>query len=75
MSFGYSAGDFIAGGNLIYQLIKALSGTQCPSEEYQEALKELGCFEHIFIQVGQMAENPTTINAASHVGSVDLFRP
>lgn len=71
MSFGYSAGDFIAGGTLIYQLINALSGTQCPSEEYQEALKELSCFQHIFIQVSHMAENPNlcpaTINAASHI--------
>jgi hypothetical protein len=71
MSFGYSAGDFLAGANLTYQLIKALSGTQCAFQEYQEALRELGCFQQVFMQVSRMVENPnlnpSTINAASHI--------
>jgi len=71
MSFGYSAGDFLAGVNLTYQLIKALSGTQYAFQEYQEALGELGVFQQVFMQVSRMVENPSlnpsTINAASHI--------
>ncbi|KAG4439639.1 hypothetical protein IFR05_004888 [Cadophora sp. M221] len=71
MSFGYSVGDFIAGANLSYQLIQALSGVHCPSEEYREALIELGCLQQTFLQVGRMTSNPNmspaTINAASHI--------
>jgi hypothetical protein len=71
MSFGYSAGDFLAGANLTYQLITALSGTQCAFQEYQDALKELGCFQQLFMQVSRMVENPNlnpaTVNAASHI--------
>jgi len=71
MSFGYSVGDFITGANLSYQLIQALSGAHCPSEEYREALIELGCMQHTFLPVGRMTTNPTlspdTVNAAAHI--------
>lgn len=71
MSFGYSIGDFIAGANLSYQLIRALSGSQGASVEYQDALIELGCLQQTFLQVGRMTSNPNltpaTINAASHI--------
>jgi hypothetical protein len=71
MSFGYSVGDCIAGANLTFQLIQALSGAHCPSKEYQEALIELGCLQQTFLQVDRMTSNPTlspaTVNAASHI--------
>jgi hypothetical protein len=71
MSFGYSIGDFFAGANLSYQLIKALSGTRGACIEYQEAIAELGCLQQTFLQVGRMTTNPNlspaTINAASHI--------
>ena len=79
MSFGYSVGDFIAGANLSYQLIKALSGTQGSCIEYQEAIIELGCIQQAFFQVGQMYSNPNlnsaTLNAASHIvcSSIELI--
>jgi hypothetical protein len=71
MSFGYSIGDFFAGANLSYRLIKALSSTRGASIEYQEAIAELGCLQQTFLQVGRMTTHPNlspaTINAASHI--------
>jgi hypothetical protein len=71
MSFGYSVGDFIAGANLSYQLIRALSETRGACIEYQEAILELGSIQQTFLQVGQMRPNHTldraTINAAAHI--------
>jgi hypothetical protein len=71
MSFGYSIGDFIAGANLSYRLVQALSDTQCASVEFREAPMELGCLQQTFLQVGRMLSNPNlsaaTINAAAHI--------
>ena len=71
MSFGYSVGDFIAGANLTYRLIQALSETQGACVEYQEAMHELSSIQHTFLQVSQMKPSPllnqATINAASHI--------
>ncbi|OBT52271.1 hypothetical protein VE04_07263 [Pseudogymnoascus sp. 24MN13] len=69
MSFGYSIGDFIAGANLSYKLFKALSSSRGATQEYQEAVMEIGAMHQAFLQVGRMTSNPTvshaTINAAS----------
>ncbi|KAK2760781.1 hypothetical protein FQN54_002018 [Arachnomyces sp. PD_36] len=69
MSFGFSAGDFIAGANLAYQLIRALSDSKGATIEYQEAIQELDCMHKTFMQVGQMrASNllsQATLNAIS----------
>jgi hypothetical protein len=69
MSFGYSIGDFIAGANLSYRLLQALSSSRGPTQEYQEAVMEIGAIHQAFLQVGRMTSNPTlshaTINAAS----------
>jgi hypothetical protein len=79
MSFGYSFGDFVAGANLSYRLIRALSETRGASLEYQEAISELASMQHTFLQVGQMRPSSTlsraTINAASHIvlSSVNLI--
>lgn len=79
MSFGYSVGDFIAGANLSYRLIRALTETRGASLEYQEAINELASMQHTFLQVGQMRPSSTlsraTINAASHIvlSSVNLI--
>jgi hypothetical protein len=68
MSFGYSVGDFIAGANLSYQLVKALSDSQGASIEYQEAIAEVGSLQQMFLTVSQMRPNRTlcqaTINSA-----------
>jgi hypothetical protein len=79
MSFGYSFGDFVAGANLSYRLIRALSETRGASLEYQEAINELASMQHTFLQVGQMRPSSTlswaTINAASYIvlSSVNLI--
>lgn len=71
MSFGFSAGDFVAGANLAYRLIRALSETQGATMEYQEAIQELGCIQQTFLHVGQMrASNlfcQATLNAISYI--------
>jgi hypothetical protein len=36
MSFGYLVGDFIAGANITYRLIRVLADSSGASEEYQE---------------------------------------
>jgi hypothetical protein len=45
MSFGYGIGDFIAGANLSYRLIRALSESQGASMEYQEAIAEISSLQ------------------------------
>jgi hypothetical protein len=71
MSFGYGVGDFIAGANLTYRLIRALSASQGASIEYQEAMFELRAIQQVFLQVSQMRASSilsqATINAASHI--------
>ena len=79
MSFGYGIGDFIAGANLSYRLIQALSSTKGASIEYQEALMEVGSIQQCFLQVGRLTENPNlnheTVNAASYIvlSSMDMI--
>jgi hypothetical protein len=41
MSFGFSAGDFIAVGNLIADIISCLDDATGSASEYQEVLREL----------------------------------
>ena len=71
MSFGYSVGDCVAGANLTYRLIKALSETQGSSHEFQEAMSELSSLQQTFLHISQMKPSPlldtATINAASHI--------
>jgi hypothetical protein len=79
MSFGYSIGDFIAGANLSYRLIKALSETQGAFLEYQEAIAEISNLQQMFLTVSQMRPNSTlsqaTINMAQLIvmSSMDLI--
>lgn len=71
MSFGYSVGDFIAGANMSYRLIRAMSETQGACLEYQEAIMELSSLQQTFLEVGHMRPNSTvsraTINAAAQI--------
>ncbi|CAH0016426.1 unnamed protein product [Clonostachys rhizophaga] len=71
MSFGYSVGDFIAGANITYRLIRILADSSGASEEYQEAMLELSAMQQAFLQVSQMTQNPVipqaTVNSASHI--------
>lgn len=71
MSFGYSVGNFIAGANLSYRLIRCLSDSRGACMEYQEAIAELGSIQQAFLQVSQMRADSrisqSTINAASHI--------
>ena len=71
MSFGYSVGDCVAGANLTYRLIRALSETQGSSHEFQEAMGELSSLQQTFLLISQMKPSPlldrATINAASHI--------
>ncbi|QKX58177.1 uncharacterized protein TRUGW13939_05298 [Talaromyces rugulosus] len=54
MSFGFSAGDFIAGANLACTIVRALSESRGASTEYQDVIRELGCIQQTFLQVEQM---------------------
>jgi hypothetical protein len=71
MSFGYSVGDFIAGANLTYRLIRVLSETKGACLEYQEAMMELGAMQQAFLQVSHMKHSDmlprATTNSASHI--------
>ena len=78
MSFGYSAGDVIAGANLAYRLLRVMTDSKGASTEYQEAIMELGAMQQAFMQVSQMKRSmipEATINAATHIvmSSIDLI--
>ena len=79
MSLGYSVGDFIAGANLTYQLIRVLRGSRGASDEYQEAMLELDSMQKAFLQVSQMKCSQViplaTINSASFIvmSSMDVI--
>ncbi|KAH8749657.1 hypothetical protein BGZ57DRAFT_130946 [Hyaloscypha finlandica] len=79
MSLQYSLGDFIAGANMTYRLIRALSETKGACMEYQEAMSELGALQQTFLQVGYLRPSHTlsqaTINAAAYIvlSSVELI--
>ena len=79
MSFEFSAGDFIAGSNLTYRLIRALSDTRGASAEYQETILELGSIQQTFLEISRMKESKylskATINAASYIilSSIELI--
>lgn len=70
MSFGFSAGDFIAAATLAYSLITALSSTSGSSMEYQQLIQDLSCVHRTLLQVEQMKDanqlNQSTINALRH---------
>ncbi|RDW70971.1 hypothetical protein BP6252_07534 [Coleophoma cylindrospora] len=71
MSFGYSFGDFVAGANISYRLLRILADSKGASIEYQEVIAELGTIQQTFMQVGYMTQNKNfsqaTTNAASHI--------
>lgn len=71
MSFGYSVGDFIAGANLTYQLIRVLSETNSACLACQEAMMELGAMQQAFLQVSQLKYSDmlsmATTNSASYI--------
>lgn len=71
MSFGFSVGDFLAGANLAYRLIRALSESRGSSMEYQEVIQELGCIQHTFLHIelinSRRVFSQATINAISHI--------
>jgi hypothetical protein len=70
MSFGFSAGDFVAAANLAYKLVLALSESSGSSMEYQQLIQDLSCVHRTLLQVEQMKEacqlNQSTINALKH---------
>lgn len=71
MSFGLSVGDFIGAATLAYRLIQAIHGSHDAGEDYQAAIRELGCMQQAFIQVSSLSENrnicQATFKAASHI--------
>jgi len=70
MSFGFSAGDFIAAATLAYKLVVALSESSGSSMEYQQLIQDLSCVHRTLIQVEDMRSanqlNQSTINALRH---------
>ncbi|KAK0738146.1 hypothetical protein B0T18DRAFT_291931, partial [Schizothecium vesticola] len=71
MSFGYSVGDFVAGANLAYTLIRVMAETQSASEEYHEAMTELCGIQQAFIHVSHITRSSilpqATLNSASFI--------
>jgi len=49
--FGFSTGDFIAGINLVQELIKALNDSRGSSKEYLELIAELRSLETALLEV------------------------
>ena len=70
MSFGFSAGDFIAAATLISKLIVALSESSGSSHEYQQTIQDLACVHRTLLQVEQMKQanqfNQSTLNGLLH---------
>ena len=70
MSFGVSAGDFIAAATLAYKLVITLSSTSGSSSNYQQLIQDLSCVHRTLIQVEKMKAanqlNQSTINALRH---------
>jgi uncharacterized protein YbjQ (UPF0145 family) len=50
-AFGFSAGDFITGINLVKDIIKALNDSRGSSKEYLEVITELRGLEVALIHV------------------------
>ncbi|KAI1758636.1 hypothetical protein GGR53DRAFT_516411 [Hypoxylon sp. FL1150] len=71
MSFGFSIGDFIAGADLAYKLIRVMSETRGASIEYQEALAELCGIQQTFMQITQLGRSEilpkATLNALAQI--------
>ncbi|KAK8001728.1 hypothetical protein PG991_013950 [Apiospora marii] len=57
MSFGYSIGDFVAGYNVTYRLVRILAESRGASIEYQEAMVELGAMEQVFLEAGNLVNS------------------
>lgn len=51
MSFGFSFGDFVAAGNLISQITKALRESTGASAEFQELVSQLEVMATVLLQV------------------------
>lgn len=79
MSFGFSVGDLLAGANLAYRLIHALSETRGARMEYQEVIHELGCIQQTFLHVEHMNSSnifcQANLNAISYImnSSIDVM--
>ncbi len=50
-TFGFSVGDFVAGINLVRELIKALEDSAGSSAEYLALIKELYSLERALLEV------------------------
>jgi CRISPR/Cas system CMR-associated protein Cmr5 small subunit len=59
-AFGFSTGDFIAGINLVKNLIKALNDSRGSSKEYLEVIRELQGLEVTLLLVKSQDENTIT---------------
>ncbi|CAM1508726.1 Fc.00g055740.m01.CDS01 [Cosmosporella sp. VM-42] len=54
MSFGFSVGDFLAGAELAYTLLKALSETKGAAKEYRGLIAQLNVVHKVLMQVDQL---------------------
>lgn len=78
MSFAYSI-DIHVGVNLTYKLVSIVTDTENASEEYLEAMTELGATQQAFIRVSQMKSRSMlpqeTVSAASFqvMSSMDMI--
>ena len=59
--FGFSVGDFVAGIELIRQLINALEDSAGSSSEYRDLIKELYSLERALLEVKHL-----DLNASQH---------
>ena len=54
MSFGFSAGDIVAGAGLAYKLYKIFSDSAKTEGEYHETISSLVIVHKVFLQIEQM---------------------
>ena len=70
MSFGFSAGDFIAAATLVSRLVIALSESSGSSHEYQQIIQDLASVHRTLLQVEQMKQanqlSQSAVNALKH---------
>src|SRR5205823_6373955 len=63
MSFGFSAGDFVAAAELIFEIGEALSDAKGASRDYRELLQELNPMSLTVTWVDRMESISPTIRA------------
>ncbi|KAI1136976.1 hypothetical protein F5Y05DRAFT_414698 [Hypoxylon sp. FL0543] len=65
MSFGFSAGDFIAVGKLVAGIVSSLRDSGGSRTDYQHLIRELECLQATLIHLDKLAETGTSQDLAA----------